>query len=142
MMSKISLWNQGCASGCAFMMKANGRSKTSLRIIQNSQVVPHDECSRCNKLDFTNCCSNQQNVDKTTSHGGNFDRPRAFRGMEKRTMLIHLPEALRARWLEKSTDVCRVVRNGSGSPQRWAPRWRKQGTIRKSFINPCSHSTT
>ena len=88
MMSKISHGNQGCASGCAFMMKANGRSKNSLIIIQNSQVVPHDECSRCNKLDFTNCCSNQQNVDKTTSHGGNFDRPRAFRGMENAPCLF------------------------------------------------------
>ena len=28
------------------------------------------------------------------------------------TMLIHFPETLRAGWLEKSTDVCPVVRSG------------------------------
>ena len=50
-------------------------------------------------------------------------------------MLVHFPETLRAGWLEKSTDVCPVVRKGSGSPQRWGARWRRQGTIRKGFIN-------
>ena len=36
---------------------------------------------------------------------------------------------------EKSTDVCPVVRDGSGSPQRGGGRWRRQGTISKGFIN-------
>ena len=33
------------------------------------------------------------------------------------TMLIHLPETLRARWFEESTHVCPIVRNESRSPQ-------------------------
>ena len=51
------------------------------------------------------------------------------------TMLIHFPETLRAGWHEKSTDVCPVVRDGSGSPQWCGARWRRQGTISKGFIN-------
>ena len=51
------------------------------------------------------------------------------------TMLIHFPETLKAKWHEKSTNVCPVVRNGSGSPQWCGARWRRQGTIRKGFIN-------
>ena len=51
------------------------------------------------------------------------------------TMLTYFPETLRAGWFEKSTDVCPVVRDGSGSPQRGGARWRRQGTIRKGFIN-------
>ena len=35
----------------------------------------------------------------------------------------------------KSTDVCPVVRDGSGSPQWCGAWWRRQGTISKSFIN-------
>ena len=51
------------------------------------------------------------------------------------TMFVHFSKALRAGWLEKSADVCPVVRNGSGSPQRCVARWRRQGTIRKGFVN-------
>ena len=58
-----------------------------------------------------------------------------FRGDGQGTIFIHFPRALRTRWFEKSTDVCPVVRNGSRSPQRWGARWRRQGTIRKGFIN-------
>ncbi len=36
-------------------------------------------------------------------------------------MLAHSQETLRAGWFEKSTDVCPVVRNGSGSLQWWGP---------------------
>ena len=50
-------------------------------------------------------------------------------------MFVHSPKALRTGWFEKSTDVCPVVRNGSGYPQRCGARWRRQGTIRKGFIN-------
>ena len=50
-------------------------------------------------------------------------------------MFVYSPKALRTAWFEKSTDVCPVVRNGSGSPQRCGARWRGQGTIRKGFIN-------
>ena len=50
-------------------------------------------------------------------------------------MLIHFPETLRARWFEKSTDVCPVVQDGSGSPQGCGARWRRQGTISIGFIN-------
>ena len=51
------------------------------------------------------------------------------------TTFVHFPKALRTRWFEKSTYVCPVDRDGSGSPQRWGARWRRQSTIRKSFIN-------
>ena len=51
------------------------------------------------------------------------------------TMFVHSPKVLRIRWFEKSTDVCPVVRDGSGSPQRCGARWRRQGTIRNGFIN-------
>ena len=51
------------------------------------------------------------------------------------TMLTYFPETLRAEGVEKSTDVCPVVRDGSGSPQRCGARWRRQGTISKGFIN-------
>ena len=51
------------------------------------------------------------------------------------TMFVHCPKALRTGWFEKSIDVCPVVRNGSGSPQRWGAHWRRQSTIRKGFIN-------
>ena len=59
-------------------MRANGRSKLHWccvfeRRIQNSQVVPWGERSRCNKLDWTICCSDQQNVNVATFHDGNFD---------------------------------------------------------------------
>ena len=50
-------------------------------------------------------------------------------------MFVYSQKALRTRWFEKSTDVCPVVRNGSGSPQRCGALWRGQGTIRKGFIN-------
>ena len=56
------------------------------------------------------------------------------------TMLTNFPETLRA-WgggggeVEKSTDVCSVVRDGSGSPQRCGTRRRRQGTISKGFVN-------
>ena len=50
------------------------------------------------------------------------------------TMLIHFLKALRARWFEKSADVCPHVRNGSRSPEWWAARWCRQGTVRKCFV--------
>ena len=50
-------------------------------------------------------------------------------------MFVHSPKALRTGLLENSTDVCPIVRNGSGSPRRCGARWRRQGTIRKGFIN-------
>ena len=40
-----------------------------------------------------------------------------------------------SRWWRQLHVVRPVVRNGSGSPQRWGARWRRQGTIRKGFIN-------
>ena len=49
-------------------------------------------------------------------------------------MFVHSPKAFRTWWFEKSADVCPVVRNGSGSPQRCGAWWRRQGTIRKGFI--------
>ena len=50
-------------------------------------------------------------------------------------MFVHFPKSLRAGGLEKTTDVHPIVRYGSGSPQ-WcgAPR-RRQGTVRKYFID-------
>ena len=42
---------------------------------------------------------------------------------------------MRAWWFEETTDVCPVVRDGSGSPQRCGARRRTQGTISKGFIN-------
>ena len=51
------------------------------------------------------------------------------------TMLVHFPKSIRARWFEKSADVCPVVRNGSRSPQWCGARWRRQGTISKGFAN-------
>ena len=42
---------------------------------------------------------------------------------------VYFPKALRTRRFERSTDVCPVVRNGSGSPQRCGDRWRRQGTV-------------
>ena len=59
-------------------------------------------------------------------------KPSVFRGI---TMLMHLPKAVRTRWFEKSADVCPIVRNGSRSTQWWGARWRRQGTIRRSFVN-------
>ena len=50
-------------------------------------------------------------------------------------MLIHFPKTLRTWWFEKSADVCPHVRNGSRSPQWWAARWRRQGTVRECFVN-------
>ena len=50
-------------------------------------------------------------------------------------MLTHFRETLRARWFEESTDVCPVVRNGSGSPQRCGARWRWQDTVQECFVN-------
>ena len=50
-------------------------------------------------------------------------------------MYVHFPKALRTQWFEKSTEVCLVVRNGSGSPQRCVAWWSRQGTIREGFIN-------
>ena len=53
----------------------------------------------------------------------------------KGTMFVHFPKTLRARWFEKSADVGPIVRNGSRSPQWWRARWRRQGTVRKYFVN-------
>ena len=50
-------------------------------------------------------------------------------------MHMHFPKAVRTRWFEKSADVCPMVRNGSRTPQRCGARWRRQGTIRKCFVN-------
>ena len=50
-------------------------------------------------------------------------------------MLTYFPETLRAGGLKETTDVCPVVRDGSGSPQRCGARWRRQGTVSKGFIN-------
>ena len=46
--------------------------------------------------------------------------------------LFTFQKKLRARWFEKSTDVCPIVWNGSRSPQWWAARWRRQSTVHKS----------
>ena len=48
-------------------------------------------------------------------------------------MLIDLPEALRARGVEKTTYVSPIVRDGSRSPQWNGARRRRQGTISKNF---------
>ena len=50
-------------------------------------------------------------------------------------MFVHFPKALGARGLEKTTDIRPVVRDGSGSPQWWGARRRKQDTVRKYFID-------
>ena len=50
-------------------------------------------------------------------------------------MLTDFPETLRAGGVEKSTDVCPVVRDGFGSPQRCGAGRRGQSTINKGFIN-------
>ena len=50
-------------------------------------------------------------------------------------MLVDLPEALKAGGVEKSTHVCPIVRDGSGSPQWCGARWRRQGTISKGLID-------
>ena len=47
---------------------------------------------------------------------------------------MHFPKSIRARWFEKSADVCPVVGNGSGSPQWCGAGWRRQGTISKGFV--------
>ena len=49
-------------------------------------------------------------------------------------MLVHFPKSIRARWFEKSADICPVVRNGSRSPQWWGARWRRQSTITAGFV--------
>ena len=72
------------------------------------------------------------------SHDGSFDHSVLGQKLaEDRecTMLTYFPETLRARGVEKSTDVSPVVRDGSGSPQRCGARWWMQGTISKGFIN-------
>ena len=61
--------------------------------------------------------------------------PKNFPRDRECTMLTYFPDTLRAKWVEKSTDVCPVVRDGSGSPQRCGAWWRRQGTISKGFIN-------
>ena len=53
----------------------------------------------------------------------------------KGTMLVYLPDALRAGVFEKSAYVSPVVRDGSGSPQWWGARRRWQSTISRTFIN-------
>ena len=50
-------------------------------------------------------------------------------------VLVHFPASLRARRVEKSTDVCPFVRNGSRSPQWWGAQWRRQGAVREGFVN-------
>ena len=50
-------------------------------------------------------------------------------------MLVHFPKALRAKSLKKTTDVRPIVRYGSGSPQWCGARRRRQGTVRKYFID-------
>ena len=59
----------------------------------------------------------------------------SFPGYRESTMQVDFPEALSARWFEKSTDVCPIVRNGSKSPQWCGAQWRRQGTIREYFID-------
>ena len=41
--------------------------------MKNPQVVLQGECSRCSKLDWTICCSNQQNANEATFRDGSFD---------------------------------------------------------------------
>ena len=50
-------------------------------------------------------------------------------------MSVHFPKTLESKLLKKSTDVSLIARDGSGSPQWWGARRRRQGTIRKYFIN-------
>ena len=53
----------------------------------------------------------------------------------KCTMFVHFPKTLRARWFEKSADVCPIVRNGTWSSQWCGARWRGQDTVQKCFVN-------
>ena len=50
-------------------------------------------------------------------------------------MLVQFPKTLRARWFEKSGDVCPLVRNGTRPPQWCGARWRRQGTVHNCFVN-------
>ena len=50
-------------------------------------------------------------------------------------MFANFPEFLRTRWLQKTTDIRPIVRDGSGSPQWCGDRRRRQGTVRKYVVN-------
>ena len=50
-------------------------------------------------------------------------------------MFVHFPKSLRARGFKKPTDVRPIVRYGSGSPQGSGAGRRRQGTVRKYFID-------
>ena len=76
MMSHGTHKNQGCASGCAFMTRANGR------------LVFHNGCFRCNVPARTTCCSNRRSVNVFTSHDGRFGH--LVVGQELSELLTHV----------------------------------------------------
>ena len=106
--------------------------------MHHPRVVLLLKCVARTYFAWTMCCSNQQNPGAATLRDGSFDRWDVDQGISagwKCTMLVHFPRTLRARWFEKSADVCPMVRNGSRSPQWCGARWRRQDTVHKCFVN-------
>ena len=70
-------------------------------------------------------------TNEATSHGRNFDHLVVNQELVEEWKRHHVgslsKNVERARGLKKSTDVCPVVRDGSGSPQWCGARWRRQG---------------
>ena len=131
------------ASGCATKMRASGRTILLWCCVlelyfQSSQAVPWGECSSWSELDGSLCCSNRRNANEATSHDGSFDHCNVNQEHVeewKRRHVCSLSKIVESRVLEKTTDVRPIVRYGSGSPQWWGARRRRQGTVRNYFID-------
>ena len=102
-----------------------------LRVVLSRKLAAHTH------LAWTKCCSSRRCPDETVFHDGNFDHSvssRVFPWDGECTMLIHFPKTLRAKWSEKSTYVCPIVRNGSRSLQCCGAWWRRQDTVHECFV--------
>ena len=82
--------------------------------------------------------SSRRTANDATSHDGSFDHWNVNQELVEEWKKAHdcsLSHSLRARRLKKTTDVHPIVRNGSGSQQWRGVQRRRQGTVRKYFIN-------